>query len=269
MSEDTFQRIRRLWDSRPWRRILPVAVIACAVLATVALLQSRGLEKRATTALATQDTRIDALATALTVEQSAARQEGRPPAAPPPESIIRSPGVIDVPRPAPTVDMDAIVNAVLARIPTPKDGHTPTVEELARQIVGYCADHGCPPVEQVNAAVAAQLAAHPPPAGPVGPTGSPGAAGAGCDPGLNPDCRGPQGDRGEKGDKGDQGEPGHTPTADELDDAVRRVLASMNVVTCEDGVVETQPAPPPNLDGTTWRVCVLNPTPTPTPTGGG
>lgn len=231
-----------MW-SRPWRRVLPVAVaVSLALGAYLAVLRQQ------------DHARVQALVTALGDEQTAARREGRTPVAPPPASILATPKVVSAPpRPAPTVDVDGIVAQVLDRIPTPRDGRPPTADEIARALVGYCTEHGCPPVAQVTTLVAQQLAAHPPA---PGPTGAQGEIGPACDPALNPDCRGPQG---EKGDKGDPGEPGHSPTAEELDAAVERVLAEENVLTCPGEIAERT-----QLDGEVWRVCVASPAPTPT-----
>lgn len=212
-----------------------------------------------------QGTQISALSTALTQEQSAARREGRTPVAPPPASIIHKPDVVATP--PPSVDIDDVVTQVLARLPQPAAPRGPTADELARAIVTYCASHGCPPVSVVTAAVAKQVAEHPPspgpqgspgPTGAAGPTGAPGAP---CDPEVTPECRGPQG---EKGEKGDPGEPGRPPTAEELDAAVARVLAAENVLSCP-GTIESRT----QLSGEVWRVCVESPAPEPTttPTG--
>lgn len=214
--------------------------------------------------LSEQGKQIKALSVALGQEQGAARRDGRTPVAPPPASIIQSPGVVTTSRPPP-VDVDAIVAQVLAQIRTPQDGRTPSADEIARALVTYCAGHGCPPVAQVTNVVATELAAHPPPSGPAGPSGAPGPTGAPCDPGLNPDCRGPAGP---KGDKGDPAEP---PTAAELDAAVRRVIAEENVLTCPGEITARTQA-----SGEVWRVCVEatasppGPTPSlPTPPRGG
>lgn len=258
----TEQRVRRFMAaSRPiGKPLFRLLILAWLVALTLSNISNSRL--------------VHAFATALGQEQSATRSKGGTPVAPAPSVILQSPGVVAAtpPRPAPTVDVDRIVSDVLARIPPPAPGHTPTADEVARVVVDVCTSRGCPPVEVVNARVAAELprfmAEHPPPPGPqgsAGPTGQAGQTGAPCDPVVIPECRGPQGD---VGPSGPAGPPGHTPTAEELDDAVRRVLAEMAVLTCQDGQIVSRPAPPPAI-GEEWRVCVLTASPTPTPTDGG
>lgn len=197
--------------------------------------------------LSTQGRQITALSTALTDEQRHAVAQGHPTVAPPPRSIIAHPTQV-VPQPTPTVDVDAIVAEVLAQIPTPRAGHTPTAAEVAAVIVQVCQTRGCPPTPVVTKLVAEALAAHPPPSGPPGVPGSPGPSGS-------PGPTGPAGEQGPKGDKGDPGEDGHTPTAEELADAVA-AYEQAHPLNCGPGFGPTTVPAPLGEPGGTWQVCV-------------
>jgi len=94
-------------------------------------------------------------------------------ATPPPVALVPT-----VPtKTPPTVDEQRIVSMVLARIPRPKDGKTPTGAVLQKAIVATLVAHPDLTNKQVSAAVTSYLTRNPPPAGPPGPSGSIGAAG--------------------------------------------------------------------------------------------
>lgn len=204
--------------------------------------------------LSTQGRQITALSTALTDEQRHAVAQGHPTVAPPPRSIIAHPTQV-VPQPTPTVDVDAIVAAVLARIPTPADGRPgppPSAAQVAAALVQVCADQGgCPPMPVVTKALAAALAAHPPSAGPTGPPGPIGVPG-------EPGPSGPAGEPGPSGPPGPTGATGpagHTPTAEELADAVA-AYESAHPLNCGPGFGPTTVPAPLGEPGGTWQVCV-------------
>lgn len=105
-----------------------------------------------------------------------------------------------------TVDEQRIVAMVLARIPRPKDGHTPTGAVLQKAIVATLVAHPNLTNPQVSAAVTHYLRTNPPPAGAPGKSGPSGTVGS---PGMN----GPSGDTGSPGTNGQDGAQGAAGTS--------------------------------------------------------
>lgn len=126
-----------------------------------------------------------------------------------------------------SVDVEAIAALitakVLAQIPAPEPGHTPTAAELA---------------PLVATAVASYLAANPPPAGQDGVTPSIEqlttitASVVATYLEANPP---PAGEKGDQGDPGEPGEPGRPPTAEEIQTAVDAWIAANPPPYCPAG----------------------------------
>lgn len=233
----TEQQVRKfLTTSRLPARIVGAAVVLAWLLALTLLW--RGSDHRADQA----DVRVDALAQALAVEQSAAARAGRTPVAPPPATIIRSPqsAPTAVPSPQPTVDVAEVVRQVLAVLPRPRDGRDappPTQAQIEQAVEQVCARAGCGPTDaQVAAQVALYLTEHPPPPGATGPTGP----------------TGPQGPPGEPGATGPAGVGIASISDIRQSGSECTITVTLTDGTSRDLTWQCQPTPPP--------------TPTPTPT---
>lgn len=156
-----------------------------------------------------------------------------------------------------SVDPDAIAALaaakVLAQIPTPRDGRTPTSAELA---------------PLVATAVASYLAANPPPPGEDGQTPSVEqittvtAAVVAAYFAANPPPAGVQGEPGEQGPQGEPGTPGPPPTAEEIQAAVNAWIAANPPPYCPAGYSAT-PASVLTLDGPREGIFCFLDSPTP------
>lgn len=145
---------------------------------------------------------------------------GATPIGPPAKSVAAGkadpPNVADHPTTAPTMsaaDTTRIVNMVLARIPRPKDGVTPSGAVLQHAIVATLVAHPELTNRQVSTAVTTYLTRKPPKQGPPGtpgPSGAPGSGGptgpvGGIGPSGPPGTDGPTGPVGETGPTGAAG----------------------------------------------------------------
>jgi hypothetical protein len=149
--------------------------------------------------------------TVLADQRGAALTNGGHPSLGPPAASVASgkatpPPIALVPtvptKTAPTVDEQRIVAMVLARMPRPKDGKTPTGAVLQKAIVATLVAHPNLTNAQVSAAVTRALTRIPPAS--AGPPGSPGPSGAAGSPGIP----GPSGDAGSPGTNGSDGASG-------------------------------------------------------------
>jgi hypothetical protein len=132
-----------------------------------------------------QEHRMDALAAALEAEQQALEDRGETPVAADPEEIIEDPDV-DPPAPVGPTDeqVQAAVEAYFREHPV-QDGENASPAQIAVAVINYLSENppaqgepGPPPsAEQISNAVAAHLAANPPPPGPPGPAGTNGTDG--------------------------------------------------------------------------------------------
>lgn len=158
---------------------------------------------------------------------------GQQPVAPPttdtPASAIESAVLAQVLAalpPSPTADQVAtkLQTAVLSQVVGPSQ------TELAEQVAAYYAAHPplpgpAPTQAQIQAAVDADLAANPPPAGAKGDAGMAGQQGQ----------QGVQGPAGTQGPKGDTGPPGPSLTDQQIQDAIAAYLAAHPISKCPDG----------------------------------
>ncbi len=233
------QQVRRwLAASRIPTRIVGVLVVL-AWLAALSLV-ARGQSHRAEVA----GTRVDALATALAVEQSAASREGHPTVAPPPASIIASPSSAPTAVPVPLPPSDAQVQAAVAVYFA---AHPPVAPG--------------PDLAQVQRFVNDYIKAHPPSPGPTGPSGPAGPTGV-AGPTGEPGQPGPSGAPGEPGPSGpagpagEQGPAGPGPTDAQVADAVAAWMAAHPLPACPPGYTPEQRDAPLPYVGETWTVCV-------------
>lgn len=197
---------RRLGD---WATAIAAALVAVA-LAWIAVGADRQSDR-----VDRQDEQIAALVQALADEQSNAEAEGLTPVAPPPDDLLDDPeyeplpGPSGPPGPAPT---QAQIAAEVANYfeKHPLAGQ-PTAAELAAAVASYLADHPAEvPDDRLYEAMAAYLAANPPPAGAPGQDGKDGATGA-------------------------QGDPGPPPTRAEIQEAVEAYMAEHPLPMCPEG----------------------------------
>lgn len=171
-----------------------------------------------------QADRVDALSTALTVEQEALEDRGETPVAPPPDDLIEDPDYTGPPGPQGPPPSDEQVAAAVAdyfeRNPV-EDGESPSPAAIAAAVANYLAENppeqgepGPPPTAaQVAAAVEAYLIANPPSPGPAGQPGE-------------------DGSDGKDGQDGAQGAPGRAPTAAEIAAAVEAYIEEHPLPMC-------------------------------------
>lgn len=237
MSEDTLRR----WQnglSRMWHRGLPAMVAVGVVISAVALVISLFGHHQSARVQQTLTSRVDALATALTHEQSAAQERGLPTVAPPPASIIAHPSSVPTALSSPLPPTDAQVQAAVSAyfVVHPPVAPGPDLATVQKFVDAYLAEH--PP--------------SPGPSGIPGPSGSPGVSGA-------PGASGPPGPTGPAGPPGPSGQPGPAgpgPTDRQVADAVAAWMAAHPLPACPPGYAPEQRAAPLPYVGETWSVCV-------------
>lgn len=170
---------------------------------------------------------VDVLEQALGDEQSNAEANGIEPVAPPAEDLIEDPedytpepgpsGPSGPPGPAgPGLTDPEIEAAFAAYFADHPYQFEPSAAELTAAFASVLGEHPDLLNDQLYAAMAAYLAANPPPPGPAGADGQDGADGA----------------NGADGQDGAQGEPGRPPTAEEIGAQVEAYIAEHGLPLC-------------------------------------
>lgn len=154
--------------------VLSVGLILTGTGIFANIAASRGSQNAST------DHKLHEVTLAGVAEQKNASASGVATVAPPIASISAgkaAPSIAEAPQqsgPMPPVDEKRIVDMVLARLPRPKDGKTPTGAVLQHAIVATLVAHPELTTHQVSAAVADYLIKKPPKSGTNGTNGSPG-----------------------------------------------------------------------------------------------
>lgn len=201
---------RRLGD---WAVVALSIVIAIALGWMVTQVQQQGARNDR------QSEQIDALAGALTAEQEAAEDRGETPVAPEPEELIEDPDAEAPPPERPSDEQVLTAVQQYFREHPVEDGKDASPAAIAAAVINYLTENPpepgrpgpAPTAEQISSAVAAHLAANPPPAGP------PGADGA----------------------DGTDGEDGHTPTSEEIQAELDAYLDAHPIEMCDPGWTAT------------------------------
>lgn len=210
-------QLARLFKRATDPRALHTVSIVVAVAAIALVLYLVGLQRA----------RIDVLEQALGDEQSNAEANGIEPVAPPAEELIEDPqdytpepgpsGPSGPPGPAgPGLSHPEIQAAFASYFAAHPYEFEPTAAELTAAFASVLADHPDLLNDQLYAAMAAHLAANPPPPGPAGADGQDGTDGA-------------------DGQDGAPGEPGRPPTEDEIRTQVEAYVAEHGLPLCPVG----------------------------------